>query len=304
MIELKLSSFLENGDRAIDGDKNGTAWYIRSSKVTDNYGPNTGVGNFLFQLASTLSLAWNNNTEVVCPSISTLCNIHNENIQQELTIWRNVNVNKINISKRIKVPHGYHPNIFKYYPNTSYSGYLQCYKYFHQYKKRLQNFFGPNKTDLDYIFSKYENFLKQKTCSLHVRRGKDFEEIARRWNPEFLLKKSYYDKAIDFMKDKVDIFLVFSDNMNYCKSIFTNDNYPGIEFIFIREKDYIDLWIISLCNHHITSNSTFSWWGAYLNKKDTKIIIAPKKSVFLEKINHKDELIKDYYFNDWIILDE
>jgi len=284
-IEIILSGFTDN--------KWTSCWYSPNT--------NTGLGNFLFQISSVLGLAWDNKTEAVCPLINIYCD--SENINKNDSIWRNVNVTKINISKQIEVPHGYKPNIFKYYPNVAYSGHFQCYKYFHRYKKRLQNFFGPNKADLNYI-SKYEHFLKQKTCSLHVRRGKDFEEIARKWNPEFLLRKSYYDKAIDFMKDKVDIFLVFSDNTDYCKSTFNEENYPGIEFIFIRERDFIDLWIISLCDHHITSNSTFSWWGAYLNKKDTKIIIAPKKSVFLEKINHKDELIKDYYFNDWIILDE
>tara|TARA_B100000902_G_C27224139_1_gene871261 strand:+ start:248 stop:1120 length:873 start_codon:yes stop_codon:yes gene_type:complete len=288
-IEILLSGFSNN--------KWTSPWYI--SNKTDT--PNTGLGNFLFQISSVLGLAWDNKTDAVCPLINIYCNY--ENIIKNDSIWRNINVNKINILKYINVPHGYHPNIFKYSPNTSYSGYLQCYKYFHHYKKRLQEFFGPNQTDLDYIYSKYKIFLKQKTCSLHVRRGKDFEEIARRWNPEFLLRKSYYDKAIDFMRDKVDIFLVFSDNMNYSKSLFTENNYHGIQFIFIRERDFIDLWIISLCDHHITSNSTFSWWGAYLNKKDTKIIIAPKKSVFLEKRN-KDELIKHYYFDDWIILDE
>ena len=105
------------------------------------------------------------------------------------------------------------------------------------------------------------------------------------------------------MKDKVEIFLIFSDNIPYCKKLFTNENYPDVNFIFIRERDYIDIWINSLCDHHITSNSTFSWWGAYLNKSDSKIVVAPNKSIFLEKKN-KEILKKTYYFEDWILFDE
>ena len=53
------------------------------------------------------------------------------------------------------------------------------------------------------------------------------------------------------MKDKVEIFLVFSDNIPYCKKLFTNENYPNVNFVFIRERDFIDgclplIWILDL----------------------------------------------------------
>ena len=109
--------------------------------------------------------------------------------------------------------------------------------YFHKYKKKIIDFFGPNQNDLDYIYSKYSKYLNLNTCCLHVRRGKDFLKIAKKWNPEFLLKKSYYDKKfISYFKDKVDIFLIFSDNLEYCRQTFNNTNYPNIKFIIIREK--------------------------------------------------------------------
>ena len=304
-IVVSLTGFDLNGYREPDGNKNNTAWYINSNSIKDNnsYGPNTGIGNYLFQISSCLALSWDNNVNLYCPSIKTWCDINNENINQNKTIWRNIKTNKIKVDKIIKVGIGYDKKKFKYLPNTKYIGYFQSFKYFDHHRKKIQNFFEPNANDLKYIYSKYKNYLCKKTCSLHVRKGKDFEEIARRWNPEFILQKGYYDKAINFIKDKVELFLVFSDNIPYCKTLFTNENYPNINFVFIRERDFIDLWIISLCNHHITSNSTFSWWGAYLNKSETKIVIAPNKSVFLEKKN-KEILKKKYYFKDWILFDE
>tara|TARA_B100001093_G_scaffold517951_1_gene601112 strand:+ start:2538 stop:3419 length:882 start_codon:yes stop_codon:yes gene_type:complete len=284
----------------ISNEKWESCWY-KSFNNNNDYGSNTGLGNHLFQISSCLALAWDNKQEFYCYHIQIWCKT--EKIKKDCSIWRNIKTNKIKVDKIIKVGGGYDKKKFKYLPNTKYIGYFQSFKYFDHHRKKIQNFFGPNANDLKYIYSKYKNYLCKKTCSLHVRKGKDFEEIARRWNPEFILQKGYYDKAINFIKDKVELFLVFSDNIPYCKTLFTNENYPNINFVFIRERDFIDLWIISLCNHHITSNSTFSWWGAYLNKSDTKIVIAPNKSVFLEK-KDKEILKKTYYFEDWILFDE
>lgn len=298
-IFLKLSHFDDN-------DNNGP-WYIKGFNKNNDFSGNTGMGNLLFQIACCLSLAWDNNSILYVPDINTWCNADNENIDKSKTIWRNVRTDiddyKKKISKTISIRHGYHPNVFKFYNKAIYKGYLQSYMYFHKYKNKIVDFFGPDQNDLDYIYSKYSKYLNLNTCCLHVRRGKDFLKIAKKWNPEFLLKKSYYDKAISYFKDKVDIFLIFSDNLEYCRQTFNNTNYPNIKFQIIRERDYMDLWIMSLCNNYILSNSTFAWWGCYLNKNYNYEVIAPKKSVFLEKKKNK-ELEKVYYFKDWIIMDE
>jgi hypothetical protein len=65
-------------------------------------------------------------------------------------------------------------------------------------------------------------------------------------------------------------YLVFSDDMEWCKSFFKG------KFDFINDEDYNELYLMSLCRDNIIGNSTFSWWGAYLNENLFKTVIAPK----------------------------
>ena len=107
---------------------------------------------------------------------------------------------------------------------------------------------------------------------------------------------SYFDKATsEIVKKHSDIrFVVFSDDINWCKEAFKNKNFTFIE----DEKDYIDLHMMSLCKHNIIVNSTFSWWGAWLNTNPNKIVIAPK--VWFGSSSHEDS--KDVIPNDWTVL--
>jgi 5'(3')-deoxyribonucleotidase len=93
---------------------------------------------------------------------------------------------------------------------------------------------------------------------------------------------------------KNSIFLIFSDDIEWCK-----ENFPNIsdKFIFIEgNKDYEDLYIMSKCKNNIISNSTFSWWGAWLNQNENKKVVAPLKW-FGSSINHNT---KDLYCDGWI----
>ena len=86
--------------------------------------------------------------------------------------------------------------------------------------------------------------------------------------------------------------LVFSDDIDWCKGVFRGDRFTFIE----GEKDYIDLYIMSQCKNNIIANSTFSWWGAWLNKNKNKKIVAPKKW-FGSLISHNT---KDLIPKEWI----
>lgn len=158
--------------------------------------------------------------------------------------------------------------------NIYMEGFWQTHRYFEEIRdKIIQDF----KFD---IFSLEENNLKitakmktENSISIHVRRG-DFlsnKELSKCCSLE------YYTKAIEYLRCKVDkaIFYVFSDDINWCK-----ENFRDGEYIYINNaglNSYIDMLLMSKCKHNIIANSTFSWWSAYLNSNDQKIIIAPKE---------------------------
>lgn len=108
------------------------------------------------------------------------------------------------------------------------------------------------------------------TISIHIRRG-DYLN-----NPYFHnLDEKYYRSAISALREWVPnpVFFVFSDDINWVRENMA----IGDSTVFMHgNKDYEDLYYMSLCKHNIIANSTYSWWGAYLNRNSEKIVIAPK----------------------------
>ncbi len=106
---------------------------------------------------------------------------------------------------------------------------------------------------------------------------------------------SFYKESVSLMVKNTH-FLVFSDDVEWCVN-----NFDFIEKkTFIRnEKDYEDLYLMSMCNNNIIANSTFSWWGAWLNKNQDKIVIAPK-TWFGSNYSHLGT--KDLYCDGWKII--
>ena len=105
----------------------------------------------------------------------------------------------------------------------------------------------------------------------------------------------YYRSAVDLI-GKEKLFFIFSDDINWCKN---NFDFIENKFFIENNKDYEDLILMSLCSHNIIANSSFSWWGAWLNSNPNKIIISPKKW-FGNKYNFHNT--KDLYNEKWIKL--
>jgi hypothetical protein len=109
--------------------------------------------------------------------------------------------------------------------------------------------------------------------SIHIRRGSapDFQGEAKADPSTEVLTVEYYRKAIDLIEDLVGNvnFFVFSDDPDWCrKNLEIDATYP-------EQSGFDDLQLMSLCDHHIVANSSFSWWGAWLNRRP-KIVICPE----------------------------
>lgn len=123
--------------------------------------------------------------------------------------------------------------------------------------------------------------------SLHVRRT-DYINNCYHVN----LDLTYYSRAISFIKGKL---VVFSDDIEYCKQVFKYENICFIE----GNTKYVDMCMMSLCDHNIIANSTFSFWGAYLNKNPTKTVICPSE-MFLNNI--PESCLNGKFPSEWISL--
>lgn len=156
-------------------------------------------------------------------------------------------------------------------------GYWQTEKYFKDVADVIRNEFTLKD---EYFVDGKEITQKIKSCgavSLHIRRG-DYVTSATTNKFHGICSLDYYEKAIKYIADSVKnpYFFVFSDDIEWVKQNL-KINHP-VEYVSDRVlKDYEELILMSYCKHNIIANSSFSWWGAWLNSNPEKIVIAPKQ---------------------------
>ncbi|PML61245.1 hypothetical protein BCT73_06550 [Vibrio breoganii] len=151
-------------------------------------------------------------------------------------------------------------------------GYWQNEDYFKSIRDNILSDFTYRSTDLTARYAQIESYTE--SVSLHVRRG-DYVTVANATHG--LCDISYYLRAIKHFELKYQKchFFVFSDDILWCKEAFkAHDN---ITFVDDTRSSHDDLYLMSKCKHQIIANSSFSWWGAWLNQNKGKHIVAPKK---------------------------
>jgi len=131
------------------------------------------------------------------------------------------------------------------------------------------------------------NIENSSSVSLHVRRG-DYIKDKKINTFHGICGMDYYQRATELIKEKISnpIFFVFSDDIAWAK-----DNFKGSEFVFVSDpeiEDFEEMFLMSKCKHNIIANSSFSWWGAWLNNNQYKIVIAPKRWFNDEKANQNE----------------
>ena len=239
-----------------------------------------GLGNMMFQIAAMESMAKDHglqvnylNVEDHLRNMSEFKRTDTYNPFDYLTVFRNFNWNsKIDYcSTLIEIPFAYIPIV----PNDGdcFKGYFQSEKYFKHNREFILNIFNPS-SEINSKIIKYCLYLLagRTTCSIHVRRGDylNYKDV------HFVQSFDYFKRAAQFIGN-VDLYVIFSDDIEWCKKNFLVDPFFKNVMFIENEKDYIELFLMSKCTHHICSNSSFSWWGGWLGQNPDKIVIAPKK---------------------------
>lgn len=234
-----------------------------------NLGKMGRLGNQLFQIATCIGVAEKTNDKYIFPKWEYEKNFCLHNCYSD----------SIKVNNSYAEPY-FHYKEIKTQPGqvTDLVGYWQSYKYFNNCQELILGLLTP-KTGFS---------IKYNCTSIHVRRG-DYTKLTKEYEQ---LNMDYYNKAMKAVNSKN--YIVVSDDINYCKSIFKGDNISFSEY----KNPIDDLGLMISCEHNIIANSTFSWWGAYLNKNPSKIIIAPNKW-FGPALNHDT---KDLIPNSWIKL--
>lgn len=166
-------------------------------------------------------------------------------------------------------------SVFNYSENIYLDGYWQNSKFFNNIRSELIEDFSfvgqiSNSANI------YLNKIKAKqSVSIHIRRG-DYVSNQKANSIHGVTSLEYYKKAIEFILKKIEnpYFFIFSDDINWCKNNF--EFLENKEFIDNTNNAFEDLELMKNCKHNIIANSTFSWWGAWLNQNDKKIVISPK----------------------------
>lgn len=184
-------------------------------------------------------------------------------------------------------------NVFKVKPNTYIYGFFQSEKYFKNVEKELREDFKFKPVPDEQNQAVIDKINSTNAISLHIRRG-DYVQKKRFQNKYATCSLDYYKRGVEYIVNKVEqggetpTLFIFSDDKEWVKE---NLNLP-YECVFVDNnsgsKSYEDLRLMSLCKHNIIANSSFSWWGAWLNNNPDKVVIAPQKWFNDEKVVQTD----------------
>lgn len=232
------------------------------------------LGNKLFIIAAGYSIAKIHKTEFILPEWKYkhfFPNVRTGNIGKinDYYTEKAFTYDKISLNKPIN-------------DIISLNGYFQSDKYFYS-RDSIIELFDIHNVELPPIT--YNDYI-----SIHVRRG-DYLKVSHVHNN--LSLTDYYETAIKLANNNK--FIIFSDDIDFCKTYFSR--FTDKEFHYMeRTTELQDLYAMTLCKGNIIANSSFSWWGAYLNKNSTMTIM-PRAWFTNDCIDSKD-----LYVNGWYLI--
>lgn len=245
-------------------------------------GKKGNLGNQLFQIASTIGLAVKHNHDFAFLEWK-----YQDYFKNKLPLFLSSQVpGFVSVEEK---QYNYYDWEFKA-ENYDLEGWLQTEKYFD--KELVKHYFEFSDSLKDRITAEYKSVFERRTILISIRRG-DFVN-----HPDYFQTpiKYYLNSLVTFFPDWDSCnLIILSDDINYCK----------FHFSFLENAFFADglneaeqLCLGSLCNDFIISNSTFSWWTAWLGEKSDSKIIRPLRNFDWQKSIELND--KDYYPERWI----
>ena len=244
------------------------------------------TGNMMFEIAHAYAKSLEYNRQFVVPSSESSSNHLEKNLFRKLDF--NIKSSEQN-SNAIAVNGDFHFQDLKPLENvpTIFRGFYQTEKYFIKYNEVIKDLFSPTLEFINKALNDFPFLNDSSVGAINVRRG-DYLTQPRR-HP--VVSIEYINEAYKKLPH-CDKIIVLSDDIEWCKE---NIKLPNLVFVE-NYRDCDALWLLSLCDHFIISNSTFSWWGAYLSRTENKIVISPDTWFGPDVLEDP----KDIWCKDWI----
>lgn len=245
-----------------------------------------GLGNQMFQAAHALAQGWKHNREVVFLPKSWTPMQGRDTSNYMTTVFRELKfVESIDGFTKVHEGPWEYSDVTPLDSDTVFEGYFQSGKNLLGFDEKIIRMFGPTQEFISEITQKYPQLNQDNTVSIHIRFG-DYKQ-----NPHIhpSVSKEYLDEALKLAGNRNHLFL-FGDDKDWL-----NKNFMGDNTTLVSEEDYVDMWVMSLCKTNIISNSTFSWWAAFLNKNENKKVFVP--SIWFGPSGPQN--YKDMFQPDW-----
>ena len=166
------------------------------------------------------------------------------------------------------------------------SGYWQNECYFKEIRNRiLEDFTFPQE-----ITDRKQDMVRQmkgsNSVSVHIRRG-DYLQSGNAGIYGGICTLTYYRKAMDYMREHIQNpqFYIFTDDPEWVKQNLYEDGMCLVQHED-GDPDYLDMYLMSQCTAHIIANSTFSWWGAWLDRNERKTVVSPARWLNNHDVNN------------------
>lgn len=177
--------------------------------------------------------------------------------------------------------------------NCYLEGYWQSEQYFSDIKEQVLKAYQFPKLDTEQLNSYAKEMTETCSVSVHIRRG-DYLQYTYLQN---ICTMEYYKRAMQFFRERFPtdvMFYIFTNDFEWAE-----ENFKSEDCRFVKGNtgvdSYRDMQLMSLCKHNIVANSSFSWWGAWLNQNPEKIVLAPERW-----INNTDDKSVDVVPESWI----